>query len=116
MEKEVVVLRVEDADGLGIYRSGLAGCAGISTWASPVCPAPDEDGLYYEYKSHRFGFRDTQQLKAWFVADDRRALADSGARLVEYRVSRGRVQFGRKQLTFNRKAAKIIAIRDLKEI
>lgn len=115
MEK-VIVYRIVGKDRKGVYMGNATDLAGVDNASSATKPSPCQDGLRDEIECHRFGFKSISQLKKWFDADERECLHSVGAHVKVYEVSRGRVQFGGKQLTFNQKKAKLLEVKSLKEI
>lgn len=111
------VLRIEDAEGYGMYR---AGGPGGSAWTRAIgCvqddyahPLPVDDSgltraalgwLDLNRAAARFGFTCLAQLRRWLFRDDWvRALSDYGCVLVEYEVDdRAEYFAGHTQVIFN---------------
>ena len=70
-------------------------------------PTPCDEGLYIKYPSERrCGFRDSQQLKAWFTSEELQLLYSVGFVVVEYLVEPQHVQRGLHQIVFDSQFAK----------
>jgi len=104
-----VIYRVENAAGQEPYKSFTVGWCGYGTsednlWIStthndPHHPPPSEDGLGFIKGGDRCGFRDIQQLEAWFTDDELVKMFDNGFRIVELNVEH--VAYGGRQVTFS---------------
>ena len=118
MAKETtLVYRLEGKNGQGVYVGGHARKAGVRGSAQSHQPMAWMDGLDRDYDTHKFGFKSIAQLKAWFDDPyDRRDLADVGVQVKIFEVSKGRVCYGGRQLTFNKSKAKLIGTKSLREI
>lgn len=113
----VTVYRVVGPDNRGIYMGNGADLAGIDSRPSPMSPMPRDDGLDdMPVVTHRFGFSCPLQLRNWFSAEQRQLLHEAGAKVKVFQVSKGRVKFGGKQLTFNANKAKLLTTKQLTEV
>lgn len=118
----MLVLRIEDKNGDGMYR---AGHAGPSAWSNAIGyvqddyahPAPVDDSgfealalewLHVNPSAARFGFTCLAQLRRWLFRDDWvQALSNYGCVLVEYDVDERAEYFaGHTQVIFNIRYAK----------
>lgn len=115
----MIVYRVEDPkSGKGIFSSGIANKARITTTTSSKNPEPEDDGInIYTLPNHRFGFKSISQLKSWFGKTNLDKLSLTNAKIVVYNVySKEDVQIGKKQLIFNIKKAKKQKILEISNI
>lgn len=121
----VEVIRLETADGFGIYRSvelpeNRPSFVDLekSVWFqvtqfhdSSVHPSPSvefsiELDMWPEFMS---AFANVEQYRKWvFNPYWRRAFAERGVKMVTYKVQRDEVKFGRTQVLFNKHFAKKI--------
>lgn len=114
--EKTIVYRLEGKNNTGVYNGSHVSRAGLRSTANMRQPMAWNDSLNYGGTTHRFGFKDVQQLKSWFNAHERRELADVGVKVKIFEVSKNSVRYGGHQLTFNKKRAKLIGIKSLQEI
>lgn len=114
--EKTIVYRLEGKNNTGVYSGYHVSKAGLRSTANEYQPMAWDDGLDDDLSTHRFGFKDVQQLKSWFNAYERRDLADVGVKVKIFEVSKNSVRYGGRQLTFNKKRAKLIGIKSLQEI
>lgn len=110
------VLRVTDKRGRGVYAECVMSKAGLSGSPSSNRPMPWEDGLGDVPKSklHRFGFQSAGALREWFARDIPHLADHTQVRI--YEVKDNYINFGRKQLTFHSRHAKLVGIKNIMEI
>ena len=104
------VLRLEHPeDGLGAYHSFYAPPE-LDSSAGPNRPTfVDEIGeyerkrYYADHSGYYFGFQTMEQVADWFSPCELHALWLSGFRLLRFRVRKGDVLIGGKQVAFRRK-------------
>jgi hypothetical protein len=107
----VTVYRVETVDGDGPYWRG----PGQAAIHGDLCfdyeravrrvPTPYLDNLSGFNHEHSFGFKSREQLEAWFTRSEREYLAGCHFLVSVYEVDDDLVQYGNKQVVFDRKAA-----------
>lgn len=110
------IIRVTDKRGRGVYNSYTMSKVGLSGSARSNRPMPFEDGLHGHGadEHHRFGFKDAYAMRAWFDDDIPYLAEHTQVRI--YEVKDSHVIHGRKQLTFDRRKAKLIGIKNITEI
>lgn len=114
--EKTIVYRLEGKNNTGVYNGCHVSKAGLRSIANERQPMAWNDGLSYDLATHRFGFKDPKQIKAWFNAYERRDLSNVGVLVKIFEVSKKSVRYGGHQLTFNKKRAKLIGIKTLQEI
>lgn len=107
----VTIVRVETADGWGMYNKLWFDCGlpcddnhptviGDSLYQKNL--SKDYPGCTWEPCGHRFGFADLTMLRRWIYNDSWiRALSDKGATLCTYQLPKSALIVGRTQVTFN---------------
>lgn len=108
----VVVYRVETKDGEGPYRGGDAAYGirdlmGDICQASEVHPSPWEDGIDPGPDAF-FGFSTEDQMREWFSESIRTGISKKGFTCNAYSVPMEKVQFGKKQIAFDKNAASFV--------
>lgn len=106
------VFRVEHKErGEGPYNGPYV--AGGCGYAVGTHPTPKEDGIPYIRPNEHCAFGSPAQMRRWFTVANRKALHSVGYQLAVYAVPDLFVRRGRKQVVFNKEAAKRIASRSL---
>jgi hypothetical protein len=99
----VRVYRVETEDNIGAYK-----CPCIDWGMYIHRPRPCDDGLA-GFEGQHFGFRSLNAVYDWFDTEaDRAALHEDGYRVSVYLVPSSAVRYGKRQLTFLLRLAKLV--------
>lgn len=119
----MIVYRIEDKEGwLGPYRWHTNYI--WSLYRGPdkhdrreSHPLPMEDGIWnFEEKVDYCAFESLAKLKEWFNDDEIQALEREGFVLALYKISKPKIKFGRKQVVFPKKYARLIDMKPLAEV
>jgi hypothetical protein len=103
--KPILIYRVEDADGQGIYcccHVALHDCQDDTHH-----PAPWKDGIRKIDGKH-FAFASLDQLKAWFSPEVRLRFASGDVYVSVYEIFKSHCKFGYRQLCFDKSKAKLV--------
>lgn len=119
----MLVYRLEEQNtGKGIYsRTETYGYLVDNLPIDPWCgseqhPAPWQDGLN-DYKGKHFGFKDKKQLKSWFPRRFLKAMDEIEHTCVVaiYKVRKNYVNFGGRQICFDKSKAVLVSQHSFKE-